>query len=131
MEDNSGEDLRNSLLEQEVVECTNSDHEERRRSHMAYGHWIPDEQLVKVIRLKGNFWKNHGFSIEASNYLNPEEALFLHERQQIYVEFSGKVLDKRSLYELVLASMPHACYLAYLKLKVGIFLNQCYSLFYN
>lgn len=94
-----------------------ADHEERRRKNMACGHWVPDLHLVKVVQLKGNFWKNHGFSFESSDYLYPEEAMFLHERQQIYVQMGETVLDKRSLYELVLSSMPHACYLTYLKLK--------------
>lgn len=127
MEEDCGADLRNSLKESEVVQV-NADHEERRRKNMACGHWMPDLHLVKIVQLKGNFWKNHGFSFDSTDYLNPEEAMFLHERQQIYVQMGELVLDKRSLYELVLASMPHACYLTYLKLKTLEYICFRYTL---
>lgn len=118
MEDDCGVDLRNSLKESEIVEHANADNEERRRKNMACAQWVPELQLVKVVKLRGNFWKNHGFSLDSCAYLNPEEAMYLHERQQVYVEWNEQVLDKRALYELVLSSMSHACYLTYLKLKV-------------
>ena len=93
--------------------------EERHRKWMAQGKWIESLKLVEVTKLKGNFWKNVGFNSKGTNYLYPEEALFLCEKKQLSVELDEKVLEMRVFYDLVLGSMPYPCYLSYMRLKVN------------
>ena len=95
--------------------------EDRHRKWMAQGNWVANLRLVEVTKMKGNFWKNCGFSIKDRNYLYPEEALFLCEKKQFLVENEGKALGNRALYDLVLGCMSYPCYLAYVRLKVRYF----------
>ena len=36
----------------------------RDRKAMASGTWIESQQLVKLTQMRGNFWRNYGFSKE-------------------------------------------------------------------
>ena len=47
---------------------------------IAVGCWNPLTGLVEVTKMRGNFWKICGFSIQQKNYLYPEEALYLAEK---------------------------------------------------
>jgi hypothetical protein len=118
MEDESGQDLLNSLNGQDGTHLLNNEEEERRRKSMTHGRWVSGDQVVEVVRLTGNFWKNHGFSRGSINYLYPEEALYLFEKNRVYVEYDGRFLDQQALYDLTLQAIPHECYLTYLRLKV-------------
>ena len=86
--------------------------------------------LVEVTKMRGNFWRVHGFSENQKSLLYPEEALYLVERQTLYVENNGELFKFKDLYEKVLSIIPLACYLTYLKLKVQyLYFLQSYSLF--
>ncbi len=84
------------------------------------GIWKPMLGLVQIRRLRGNFWKKYGFSINGVDFLYPEEALSLYERKIIAVfGQDGRQMDKRELFEAVLSVIPLSCYLAYAKLKAS------------
>lgn len=91
---------------------------ERLRIHMTHSVWRADLKLAEIIKLKGSFFKNMGFSLGGISYLYLEEVQHLSELQQVYLEVDGQILDREGMYNLVLKSMPHACYLTYMKLKV-------------
>lgn len=118
MEEDSGANLKDSLQATEGPDRQDRVNYERLRQHMTHSVWHADLQLAEIIKLKGSFFKNMGFVRNGIMYLYPEEVQHLAELQQVYLEVDGQVLDKQALYNLVLQSMPHACYLAYLKLKV-------------
>ena len=58
-----------------------------------------------------------GFAIHARNFMYPEEALYLTERYQLYVERNGNYFPFDSMYEQALKWIPLQCYLTYVKLK--------------
>lgn len=74
--------------------------------------------IVEITKMRGNFWRVHGYSENQKSLLYPEEALYLVERQTLYVEHDGELCKFKDLYERVLSIVPLACYLVYLKLKV-------------
>ena len=77
------------------------------------------ENSIEVIKMKGNFWKTHGYSVKAQSFLYPEESLYLLEKGKIVIhnEKSENVLLP-SYYASVIDKIDLACYLAYIKLKV-------------
>ena len=117
-EDEGGSDLYNTLKEQDNVTSANGELEERRKKNMTHGKWLHDRNLVEVLRLTGNYWKNHGFSRGNVNYFYPDEALYLVEKHRVYVDLDEITLSREELYKLVLQVIPHACYLTYLRIKV-------------
>ena len=118
MEEDSGANLKDSMHSVEGSEKQDKVNYERLRHHMTHSIWHADLHLAEIVKLKGSFFKNMGFVRSGIMYLYPEEVQHLAELQQVYLERDGQVLDREGLYSLVLESMPHACYLAYLKLKV-------------
>ena len=120
MEEDSGANLKDSMQSVEGSEKQDKVNYERLRHHMTHSIWHGDIHLAEIVKLKGSFFKNMGFVRNGVMYLYPEEVQHLAELQQVYLEKDGEVLDREGLYSLVLQSMPHACYLAYLKLKVYI-----------
>eukprot|EP01032_Pedospumella_encystans_P024469 gene24469-27675_t len=117
MEEDSGANLKDSMQSVEGSEKQDKVNYERLRHHMTHSIWHADLHLAEIVKLKGSFFKNMGFVRSGVMYLYPEEVQHLAELQQVYLERDGQVLDREGLYSLVLESMPHACYLAYLKLK--------------
>jgi hypothetical protein len=92
--------------------------------HAACAVWWEELQLVEVTKMRGNFWNRHGFTRNAKNYLYPEEALMLVERGHISIEGSGgKVMPSSVFYEKVISIISLPVYLAFLKLRVSVFLS--------
>ena len=120
MEEDSGANLKDSMQVVEGQERYDRVNYERLRQHMTHSVWHADLKMAEIVKLKGSFFKNMGFVKSGIMYLYPEEVQHLAELQQVYLEADGQVLDKQGLYNLVLQTMPHACYLAYLKLKVYV-----------
>lgn len=84
----------------------------------AEGCWQAVLGLVQMRKLRGNFWKKCGFTVNGTDFLYPEEALSLYERKLLAVfHQDGRLMDKRELFEVSLRVIPLSCYLAYAKLK--------------
>ena len=121
IEEDSGVSLKNSLLVTENSERQDVGTYERLRTHMTHSIWCEEFQSARIVKLKGSFFKNMGYVIKGELYLYLEEVQHLAEKQQVYMEVDGVELNKKAMYNLLLNTMPHACYLTYLKLKVYIF----------
>ena len=87
------------------------------RNRIAVGKWVPEEGLVELIQMRGNFWKIHGFAMRKKDYLFPEEALLLLEKSLLMIEYNGVRLSLKEFYEIALTLVPLECYMAYSKLK--------------
>lgn len=86
----------------------------------AEGVWQPVLGLVQVRKLRGNFWKKCGFTVNGVDFLYPEEALTLYERKSIAVYFQdGPMMDKRQFFDACLKVIPISVYLVYAKLRVS------------
>lgn len=88
----------------------------------SFGLWQTTLGLAQVIKMRGNFWKKLGFTINGINFLYPEEALFLYEKQQLVLSLHNDLkfeMNKKETYESVLAAIQLPAYLTYFKLKVG------------
>eukprot|EP00981_Chlorochromonas_danica_P009915 scaffold2913_cov181-Ochromonas_danica.AAC.9 len=84
----------------------------------AEGSWQPVLGLVQMRKLRGNFWKKCGFTVNAVDFLYPEEALSLYERKVLAVfHQDGRLMDKRELFDVSLNFIPLSCYLVYAKLR--------------
>lgn len=118
MEEDSGLSLKNSLQAVEITERQDRSSYERLHSHMTHSIWRPVLERAEIIKLKGSFFKNMGFAENGAMYLYLEEVQHLAEKSQVYMEVDDVILSKEEMYNLVLKTIPHACYLAYLKLKV-------------
>jgi hypothetical protein len=97
----------------------------------SHGLWQSTLGLAQVIKLRGNFWKKFGFTINGINFLYPEEALYLYEKQQLVLSKNNDLTDqmnKQETYEVALAALPLPAYLSYLKLKV--FQTSTYFIFF-
>jgi hypothetical protein len=88
--------------------------------HAATGRWHEALGLVEIISMRGNFWTKMGFTVNQKNFLYPEEALYLVERAQLFIDNKGGVLPSSLFYELVAKKIELAVYLTYVKLKVGM-----------
>lgn len=87
----------------------------------SHGFWQATLGLAQVNKLRGNFWKKFGFTINGINFLYPEEALFLYEKQQLVLSKHNDLSDqmnKQDTYDSALAALPLPAYLSYFKLKV-------------
>jgi hypothetical protein len=93
--------------------------EDPRLRNMAGGQWSKEQKLVQIVKMKGSFWKNCGFTKNNVNYLYPEEALLLYEKGHLYVQSEdGTEMTTQELYHTVHTVIPRACYLAYARCKV-------------
>jgi hypothetical protein len=119
MEDAGAVELLNSLRGDGPGGIQNDAEIERRRKHMTHAIWRPQSALAEVVRQTGTYWKNHGFHREGKDYLNPEETMYLVEKDRVFVEYNSVVMQGNELYAYMLKCIPHACYLAYLRLKVN------------
>jgi hypothetical protein len=45
----------------------------------------PHSHLLEIVKMRGNFWRNNGFSHSSRNYLYAEEAMLLAEKGSIVV----------------------------------------------
>jgi hypothetical protein len=82
--------------------------------------WEPTCSKIRMIQIKGNFWKNvgHHDNADGYDYLHLEEALMLVERAQLLVQNeAGERLTLKDFYEFVLQSVELPCYMTYTKLK--------------
>jgi tRNA-splicing endonuclease subunit sen54 N-term len=91
--------------------------------------WVPDCKMVEISKMRGNFWRLMGFSLDHRDFLFPEEALLLLERGQLIItkpdDCTNGVIHPhhkrytlREFYALVIThTVPFQCYLAYTKLK--------------
>jgi hypothetical protein len=86
--------------------------------------WRKEEGLVEIMQMKGNFWKKMGFSMNSKNYLYPEEALLVSEKNQILISFTAedfaqnKFMNQQELFQAMLTTISLPVYLTYSKLKV-------------
>lgn len=126
MEESSEKNLFNSLRPVDKESFVNSG-VDKRKKWMACSTWLKDINLVKITIMKGNFWKICGHSNGIDNYLYPEEAVLLIEKNQLLSELDDKVIEIPLAYELLLQSVPLACYLAYIRLRV--FYISMYNLY--
>lgn len=92
--------------------------------------------VVKLLSLRGNYWKTMGHSgIGGVNLLHLEEALYLMEKRQLLIQHNPTArlgtspehsdtnedavfVTPRQFYELVVKCISLECYLTYVKLKV-------------
>lgn len=93
------------------------------RKNVAIAKFQPTLGLFQLVRNKGKFWTKCGFSINSTNFLYPEEGLWLHEINQLAVSDDGSaksesVLTKEAIFNLAIAFISIPVYLTYLKLKV-------------
>jgi hypothetical protein len=84
----------------------------------AAASWQNAIGVAQMVKMKGNFWKSMGFSINGKEFLYPEEALLLLEKNQIIISLDGHIIEKSMFYNIVLNFIPLPCYLTYAKLKV-------------
>lgn len=84
---------------------------------MATAIWSSELGLAEVVKMKGNFWKTTGFSINQRSFLYPEEALLLYDKKSILLLVESNRVSISTFYELVLEKIPLSCYLVYVKLK--------------
>jgi hypothetical protein len=107
--------------------------------NISKGKWISEKSCVEMIVMKGNFWRVMGFTSQSKNYLYPEEALYLYEKNMLIIvkekeekgiegegeesEESEIIYQKDVIYEMVIKIISLQCYLCYSKLKV------CFHLF--
>ena len=88
-------------------------------NNVAVGIWQRDLGRVEIIKMKGGFWRTCGFCIATKNYLQPEEALLLHEKAHLLIERDDcSRIPLATLYAEVIEQMDTACYLTYVKLRV-------------
>ena len=88
------------------------------KKHVAEATWLDDAGLAEITKMRGNFWKQSGFSINRRNFLYPEESLRLAEKSQIVIKYENKIIPVSLFYQIVIRRISLPCYLAYIKLKV-------------
>lgn len=54
-------------------------------SNACLGKWLPAENVVELITLRGKMHTNMGFARGSTRYLHPEEALFLVDEGSLYL----------------------------------------------
>lgn len=104
--------------------------------NISKGKWISEKCCVEMIRIKGNFWRVMGYTFQSRNYLYPEEALYLFEKNLLVIikeqededkeEVEGEkekerdeiIYPKDVIYEMIVNIISLPCYLSYSKLKV-------------
>lgn len=86
--------------------------------------WQEAIGLAQITKMRGNFWKKYGFSINNINFLYPEEMLCLVEKKTIVVtrqvttpQSLSDLLGKDELFEKATKFVPLPIYLCYAKLK--------------
>lgn len=86
--------------------------------NVAIGCYNPAISLVEVTKMKGNFWKVSGFSVQQRNFLYPEEALYLAEKCALKILDTEKAqINFTTFYQLVVAKVTLPGYLTYAKLR--------------
>jgi hypothetical protein len=99
--------------------------------NISKGKWISEKSCVEIVVMKGNFWRVMGFTSQSKNYLYPEEALYLYEKNMLIIvkereEIEGEgegqedevIYQKDMIYEMIIKVISLQCYLCYSKLKV-------------
>ena len=84
--------------------------------------WQASLGLAQITKMRGNMWRKAGFTVNTTNFLYPEETLYLFEKGALAVtktSHGNDFMNKKELYELVLQSIPMAGYLTYCRLKVS------------
>lgn len=94
------------------------------RRNVSVAKWQSALNVFQLVRLKGKFWTKCGFSINGTNFLYPEEALWLQEINQVAISEDGSfdvsaIVSKQRIFELAIPAISIPVYLTYLKLKVG------------
>ena len=91
--------------------------------HITEAIWWPDQKIVEIKKLKGNFWKKMGETFDGRNFLHPEEALFLLEQGLIIIYdkiemFQDSKFLLNTFYDMIVKNVsPYQAYLVYGKLK--------------
>jgi hypothetical protein len=93
--------------------------------------WQASLGLAQITKMRGNMWRKVGFTVNTTNFLYPEEALYMFEKGSLAITKSSTGIDfmnKREVYEAVLKVIPIPCYLSYCRLKVMIsfYLDEFY-----
>uniref|UniRef100_A0A8C2DSB3 TSEN54 tRNA splicing endonuclease subunit n=1 Tax=Cyprinus carpio TaxID=7962 RepID=A0A8C2DSB3_CYPCA len=83
-----------TLLAEERVE---------RLGNLVKAVWIPDQRLVELQSPAGKFWQTMGFSERGTQYLLPEEALYLMECGNVQVFYRDLPLSIQEGYERFLS----------------------------
>lgn len=52
--------------------------------------YLDDMNCAEIIKMRGNFWKTHGYFHQGRNLLHPEESLYLLEKGNITIESSSQ-----------------------------------------
>lgn len=110
--------------------------QEASTSSKSKGRWQPLLNLCQVVQLRGKLWNKYGISVNGSNFLYPEEVLFLFDSHKIEVENPSNPAafwTKQELYNKALQIIPLSVYLVYMKLKVSFQcfdVNQQYDIFF-
>jgi hypothetical protein len=93
------------------------------RRSMSVAKWQSTLQVFQLVRMKGKFWTKCGFSINGTNFLYPEEALWLLEIKKLVISEGGvmevgSMLTKERIFQLAIPAIGIPVYLTFLKLKV-------------
>lgn len=104
------------------------------RSNVSVAKWQPTLKVFQLVRLRGKFWTKCGFSINGTNFLYPEEAIWLVEINQLVVletgsVDSGTICDKKKIFSLGIPAISIPVYLTYLKLKSLEYIVQRHNRF--
>jgi hypothetical protein len=99
--------------------------------HISKGKWLSQLSIIEMIVIKGNYWRIMGKTENGKNYLYPEEALYLSEKNLLVIvdEDGGKMYSKEIFYQLIIETISLPCYLCYSKLKVSFCFTSSSHLF--
>lgn len=90
--------------------------------NISKGKWLNNKKCIEIISIKGNFWRIMGYTEHGINYLYPEEALYLLEKNLLGIfDEENKLYKKDVIYELIIQEITLECYLTYSKLKVFLY----------
>lgn len=91
----------------------------RSLKNAATGSW--EGNILRMTKIKGSFWRIMGHDRNGMSYLYPEEALYLLERKQLIASNEeNNAIALSDFYQAVTHTIPLACYLTYVKLKVNV-----------
>ena len=87
-------------------------------------YWQQTLGLAQITKMRGNMWRKVGFTVNTTNFLYPEEALYLFEKGALAItktQHGHDFMNKQEIYDIIMQVIPIACYMTYRRLKVCIY----------